>query len=124
MSSLVGFEVGFWDYVTFASLALVVLSAFIFVMWVAGLPGRIAVARKHPEAEAVKIMGFAGFLAVVPWIQAFIWAFKPTDVMDIRSFPAEEATRIDEEIARLSGVTKPAETPPDPERPPKSGRDD
>ncbi len=80
MSDLVGFEIGFWDYVTFASLALVVISAFVFEMWLAGLPGRIAIARKHPEAEAVKIMGFAGFLAVVPWIQAFIWSFKPTGI--------------------------------------------
>jgi hypothetical protein len=36
-------------------------------------------------------MGYAGLLAAVPWIQAFIWAFKPTDVVDIRRFPAEEA---------------------------------
>src|SRR5512132_3395248 len=26
-------------------------------------------------------MGWAGFLLIVPWIQAFIWAFKPTDVV-------------------------------------------
>jgi len=54
--------------------------------------------------EAVKIMGYAGFLAVVPWIQAFIWAFKPTDVVDIRRFPAEEAQATEEEIARLKGA--------------------
>jgi hypothetical protein len=24
-------------------------------------------------------MGWTGFLAIVPWIQAFIWVFKPTD---------------------------------------------
>lgn len=127
MSTLVGFEIGFWDYVTFAALALVILSAFIFVMWVAGLPGRIAIARKHPEAEAVKIMGFAGFLAVVPWIQAFIWAFKPTDVVDVRSFPPEEAARIDEEISRLSGTTDSPKTPdpaPAPGEPPAGPRRD
>ena len=26
-------------------------------------------------------MGWAGFLPIVPWIQAFIWAFRPTDVV-------------------------------------------
>ena len=48
-------------------------------------------------------MGYAGFLAAVPWIQAFIWAFKPTDIVDIRRFPVAEAKGIDEEIARLKG---------------------
>ena len=55
-------------------------------------------------------MGYAGFLTVVPWIQAFIWAFKPTDIVDIRRFPHEEAKGIDEEIARLSGKPAPAAT--------------
>jgi len=67
------------------------------------LPGRIAVARKHPDAEAVNIMGWVGFLALVPWIQAFIWAFKPTQVVDIRRYPLAEQTAVDEEIAKMSG---------------------
>jgi hypothetical protein len=72
-------------------------------IWIAGLPGRIAIARKHPDAEAVKLMGWAGLLpTVLPWIQAFIWAFKPTDIVDIRRFPGEEARAIDEDIARLT----------------------
>jgi hypothetical protein len=29
-----------------------------------GLPGRIAIARRHPEAEAVNLMGAVGFMAV------------------------------------------------------------
>ena len=48
-------------------------------------------------------MGYAGFLPVVPWIQAFIWAFKPTDIVDIRRFPKEEARAVDEDIAHLKG---------------------
>ena len=102
MESLLGFKIDGWDYVTFAVLALLVLSGLVTVVWLAGLPGRIAIARKHPDAEAVKMMGYAGFLAAVPWIQAFIWAFKPTDIVDIRRMPREEAKGIDEEIARLS----------------------
>ena len=46
----------------------------------------------------------------VPWIQAFIWAFKPTDIVDIRRFPAQEAKGIDEEIARLTGKPEPDAT--------------
>ena len=55
-------------------------------------------------------MGYFGFLPVVPWIQAFVWAFKPTNVVDIRRFPRAEATGIDEDIARLKG--EPARPPP------------
>jgi hypothetical protein len=112
MESLLGFKLDFWDYATFAALALLVLAGLITVVWLAGLPGRIAIARKHPDAEAVKMMGYAGFLAAVPWIQAFIWAFKPTNIVDIRRMPREEAKGIDEEIARLSGKPAPTEAKP------------
>jgi hypothetical protein len=101
-----GFELNFWDYLTFVAILLVLVAATAVLLWLAGLPGRIAIARKHPDAEAVKLLGWAGFLPVVPWIQAFVWAFKPTDTVDIRRFPAEEAKAIDADIARLSG--KPA----------------
>ena len=88
------------------------------LVWLAGLPGRIAIARKHPDAEAVKLLGYCGFLPIVPWIQAFVWAFKPTDIVDIRRFPRAEARAVDEEIARLKGESAPA--PTSPPSPPKA----
>jgi hypothetical protein len=100
---MLGFELDFWDYVTFASLAAAGVAGILMIVFIGGLPGRIAVSRKHPDAEAVTVMGWAGFLAVVPWIQAFIWAFKPTDIVDIRRFPREEMKAIDEENARMRG---------------------
>ena len=113
MESLLGFRLDIWDYLTFLALAVSVLGGLAFLVWMAGLPGRIAIARKHPDAEAVKLLGYCGFLPVVPWIQAFVWAFKPTNIVDIRRFPREEARGIDEEIARLKGEPGPA--------PPKAG---
>ena len=104
---MLGFHLDAWDYATFAALAVVGISVLIALVWLAGLPGRIAIARKHPDAEAVSMMGWAGFLAAVPWIQAFIWAFKPTDIVDIRRFPPEERAAVDEMIARLRGATTP-----------------
>ena len=105
---MLGFELDFWDYVTFASLALAGVAAVLILLFIGGLPGRIAVSRNHPDAEAVTVMGWAGFLAVVPWIQALIWAFKPTDVIDIRRFPRQEQEAIDEDIMRLKGKPAPA----------------
>jgi hypothetical protein len=99
---MLGFELDFWDYATFATAALAGLAGVLIYMWIAGLPGRIALARNHPEAEAVKIMGWAGLLpTVLPWIQAFIWAFKPTDIVDIRRLPKEEAKAIEEDLRHL-----------------------
>jgi len=106
MESLLGFKLDFWDYATFLVLLVCVMTGLFFLVWLAGLPGRIAIARKHPDAEAVMIMGYAGFLVAVPWIQAFIWAFKPTDLVDIRRFPDQEAKAVDEDIARLTGKTE------------------
>ena len=100
---MLGFDLDLWDYVTFAALIVLGALGLIAIVFVLGLPGRIAIARKHPDAEAVNIMGWVGFLAIVPWIQAFIWAFKPTQVVDIRRYPMAEQTAIREEIAKLSG---------------------
>ena len=100
---MLGFELDILDYLTFAVM-LALIGAFLTIaVLVLGLPGRIAIARKHPDADAINTMGWLGFLAVVPWMQAFMWAFKPTNVVDIRYFPRQEQQNIDEEIARLKG---------------------
>jgi hypothetical protein len=109
MTQMLGFELDFWDYATFATLMLCVLALGLVWLFLAGLPGRIALQRKHPEAEAVKYLGYAGLLPTVyPWMQALIWAFKPTDIVDIRRFPREEALETEKEIARLRGTPRSA----------------
>jgi len=112
MEALLGFQVGFWDYATFAAIFVIVAAGLVLAVFILGLPGRIAIARKHPEADAVNLMGWVGFVAVVPWIQALIWAFKPTDVVDIRYLPKDEQRETDAMIARLTGGTIPPEHPP------------
>ena len=111
---MLGFDLDVWDYLTFLTLMILVAGFLTGLVLMAGLPGKIAIARNHPDAEAVKMMGWAGFLAVVPWINAFIWAFKPTDIIDIRRFPAEERESVAKEIARLRGDEPPAPPATDP----------
>ena len=106
---MLGFELDFWDYITFATLIVLGAAFLVALVFILGLPGRIAIARKHPDAEAVNIMGWAGFLAIVPWMQAFIWAFKPTNVVDIRRYPKAEDAAIDEENVRLKDQGRPKE---------------
>jgi hypothetical protein len=48
-------------------IAFLALAGFILVFY-----DRIAIARRHPEADAVNLMGWVGFMAVVPWLQAFM----------------------------------------------------
>src|SRR5271166_181371 len=89
-----GFKLDIWDFITFASIFVIVVGAVALVVFLMGLPGRIAIARKHPDAEAVNMMGWLGFLAVVPWMTAFIWSFKPTNIIDIRRTPREAAVHL------------------------------
>jgi hypothetical protein len=103
MQSLLGFELDTWDYLALAGIFALVVAGLTAAVFVLGLPGRIAIARKHPEAEAVNLMGWAGFLTIVPWVKALGWAFKPTEVIDIRYFPQQEQRDIAEQIARLKG---------------------
>jgi hypothetical protein len=112
MDGLLGFHITFWDYVTFASFAVIVMASLALAVFVLGLPGRIAIARNHPEADAIYLMGWIGFLAIVPWIQALIWAFKPTDVIDIRQMPAARQRETEEMIARLTGQAPSPQVPP------------
>jgi Protein of unknown function (DUF3302) len=112
VDSLVGFHVDAWDYLTFAAMFIIIAAGLALAVLVLGLPGRIAIARKHPEADAVNLMGWIGFLAVVPWIQALMWAFKPTDVVDIRYLPKEEKRETDAMLARLTGKPVSSESHP------------
>ena len=101
---MLGFDLDIWDYITFAVVLIIATGALAAAVFILGLPGRIAVARKHPDAEAVTLLGWAGGFAVLPWMQALVWAFKPSDVIDIRRFPLETQKAIEEEAARLKGV--------------------
>jgi hypothetical protein len=98
---MLGFKLDIWDYLTFAVVIALAGAFLAVVVFILGLPGRIAIARRHPDADAINIMGWLGFMAVVPWMQAFIWAFRPTQVIDIRYFPRQEQQNIDETLARM-----------------------
>ena len=114
MEATLGFRIDAWDYATFVALAIIVAAALAVVVLILGLPGRIAIARNHPEADAVYLMGWIGFVAIVPWVQALIWAFKPTNVIDLRYMPNDVQRETNTMIARLEGKTVLTESPPVP----------
>jgi Protein of unknown function (DUF3302) len=120
---MLGFKLDGWDYLTFAVVIALVGAFLAVVVFVLGLPGRIAIARKHPDAQAINIMGWLGFLAVVPWMQAFMWAFKPTQVVDIRYFPKQEQQNISEMLAQMKSSAASKKKPEANELPPTAEND-
>jgi cytochrome b561 len=44
-----------------------------------GLPGAIARARNHPQADAINICGWMGILTLVLWPLALVWAYLAKD---------------------------------------------
>ena len=107
-----------YDYLTFLAILLIMAALSAFVIFLMGLPGRIALQRNHPHAESVKIMGYMGFLAVVPWVHAFMWAFHDSMTVDVRRFPEDERKALRNEIEKLGGTVKDEYRDPDsPETP-------
>ena len=64
------------DIFTFIVLgAVIVATAFILVK-LGALPGKIAVERNHPQADAIRVTGWIGILTLgVVWFVALIWAY-------------------------------------------------
>ncbi len=47
------------------------------VIYLAGLPGRVARTRAHPQSEAISVLGWVGLpLGIAPWLIALIWALS------------------------------------------------
>ena len=62
----------------FALFVLFVLLAFVVVVWVVlgMLPGHIARARNHPQADAVNVCGWCGVITMGLLLPlAFVWAY-------------------------------------------------
>ena len=72
-----------YDYMMAAALLLGLAAVMAVILFLMGLPGRIAIKRGHPHAEAVRLMGWMGFLAVVPWVHAFMWAFHDSATVEL-----------------------------------------
>ena len=106
-----------YDILTLVVLIILAVAFMCVVIFIGGLPGKIAIKRRHPHAETVKLLGWLGFLAVLPWVHAFIWAFHDSLTIDIRRFPKDEEKAIDEALAKLGAVKEPD---PDPDPEPKA----
>jgi hypothetical protein len=73
---------GMLDVMTLVIILIVVSSAVGFLLWLAGLPGRIARQRGHAQADAVNIAGWLSLLTMfTTWPVTLVWAyFRPITV--------------------------------------------
>lgn len=99
-------NLGFWDFITFLALLLVFAGFTTFFIWLLNLPGKIAIKRQHPHAEAVKLMGNLGFLGGVSWLHALTWSIHDSITIDIRRLPEEEREHVRKSIEKLEGTSK------------------
>ena len=58
-----------------------VLAAYVLYK-LGGLPGAIARARNHPQADAINICGWMGIITIVLWPLAMVWAYVSTAKAD------------------------------------------
>lgn len=81
--------------------ALVFLALFVLVD-LAGLPGRVAHSRGHPQAEAVKMAGILGMLSGIMWLLALVWAYyRPKAKVHATSDPSQEVAALKARITDL-----------------------
>lgn len=86
--------------------ALIVIGVLIaVVIWIVVLlgpiPGNVAKKRGHPQADAIRVLGWIGLITLgVPWLAALVWAYaKPVAGADL----SERITALEDEIRRLKG---------------------
>ncbi len=68
------------DYFTWFVLLVIAVTIVVGFVALAGLPGKLAAERQHPQADAIKMAGWLGMLltAGVVWIVAMVWSqMKP-----------------------------------------------
>ncbi len=69
-------ELDVFDYFAFVVMGVLFAAVVIIIVVIGGLPGRIATARKHPQAAAIKAAGWISLFTLgALWPIAFVWAF-------------------------------------------------
>jgi hypothetical protein len=64
------------DVMTLVIILIVVASTVAFVLWLASVPGKVARARGHAQADAVNVAGWLSLLtALTTWPLAMVWAY-------------------------------------------------
>ncbi len=87
--------------------ALIVIGVLIaVVIWLVvllgPLPGNVAHRRGHPQADAIRVLGWIGVVTLGPaWLAALVWAYtKPIGAAGL----SERVTALEDELGELKGA--------------------
>jgi hypothetical protein len=69
-------QLDFFDFMAFAVFGIITTLFVSMVVVIGSLPGKIATARKHPQANAINVASWISLLTLgLLWPIAFVWAF-------------------------------------------------
>ena len=69
-------QLDFYDYMAFVVFGIITTLFVSLVVVIGSLPGKIAIARKHPQANAINVASWVSLLTLgALWPIAFVWAF-------------------------------------------------
>jgi len=80
----------------------ILIAAVIWIVVLLGpMPGNMAKKRGHPQADAIRVLGWIGIITLgVPWLAALVWAYaKPVAGAGL----SERVTALEDEVRRLKG---------------------
>ena len=83
------------DYFAWFVFIVIIVSVLALFVVLAGLPGKIANDRKHPQAEAINAAGWLGLLFSfgIIWVLALVWALaKPVGQLSGAGAPEPDAS--------------------------------
>ena len=65
------------------------------------LPGNVAHRRGHPQADAIRVLGWIGIVTLGPaWLAALVWAYtKPIGVAGL----SERMTALEDQLREIKG---------------------
>ena len=87
-----------FDIMAFAVFAVLIAAAFVVIVGLGTLPGRIARSRGHPQAAAINASSWLGLATGgILWLLAMVWAF--TEPAGAKVAPVEEASSADGKAA-------------------------
>jgi len=96
------------DYFTFVVLAVLIAAGIALAFVLGSLPGKIAVDRDHPQADAIRVAGWLGLLTLgLLFPVALIWAYTKPSASEETETLRQEIDRLGERVGALEAGDAP-----------------